>query len=172
MRAPELTRLEGRSPTRCAYCVLPSPARGQPARHMPQVAPTVQEEKQVVEEPHFRHLVDSLSMAQLLPAIVFVFSRKRCTSNALAFKAPLVTAEHRSRILGELNLLRESQPEAIPTDLEEPLLHGVACHHAGLLPGAPCSFGQSVSTLGSTEPDALVCLFAERPFVLCSVCSK
>jgi superfamily II RNA helicase len=90
-------------------------------------------------EPDVFRLVNALERSDYLPAIYFVFSRKRCNEYAVSLSRQLVTTEERQKILKQLNELRSSQPDAIPTELEEPLLRGVASHHAGLLPGANCA---------------------------------
>ena len=46
------------------------------------------EEERLIAEPACEHLADALTLAQMLPAIVFVFSRKRCSANAQKFTAP------------------------------------------------------------------------------------
>ena len=90
-------------------------------------------------EPDMAQLVAALNDADYLPAIYFVFSRKRCNEYAAAVGASFAAGggAHRQAILAQLNELRSSQPDAIPKELEEALLNGVASHHAGLLPGAP-----------------------------------
>lgn len=96
----------------------------------------VQTSMLAMREPHFLDLVRTMAGADLLPAIYFMFSRKRCNESATRVHQALVTRAERSSILAELNALRAVQPEAIPKSLVEPLLRGVASHHAGLLPGA------------------------------------
>lgn len=87
-------------------------------------------------EPDMTKLVLALNKADYLPAIYFVFSRKRCNEYAVSMGSTFSTSAERQEILGRLNELRSTQPDAIPKELEEPLLNGVASHHAGLLPGA------------------------------------
>ena len=86
-------------------------------------------------EPDMTKLVLALSHADFLPAIYFVFSRKRCNEYAVSMGATFSSSVERQEILAYLNELRSTQPDAIPKELEEPLLNGVASHHAGLLPG-------------------------------------
>lgn len=92
-------------------------------------------------EPDMTKLVMALDKADYLPAIYFVFSRKRCNEYAASMGAAFSSTAERQEILAHLNHLRSTQPDAIPKELEEPLLNGVASHHAGLLPGAqpPCA---------------------------------
>jgi superfamily II RNA helicase len=80
-------------------------------------------------------LVLALNQADYLPAIYFVFSRKRCNEYAATLGVTFSSSVDRQTILSHLNELRSTQPDAIPKELEEPLLNGVASHHAGLLPG-------------------------------------
>jgi superfamily II RNA helicase len=98
----------------------------------------LQDEMPKWHEPRFTNLVASLHDADYLPAIYFVFSRARCNKYAIATsKSDLVlvdAAEHRA-IKTELDQLWQLQPDSVPLDLVEPLLSGVASHHAGLLPG-------------------------------------
>jgi superfamily II RNA helicase len=92
-------------------------------------------------EPDMTKLVMALNNADYLPAIYFVFSRKRCNEYAVAMAPSFSSSAERQEILAHLNDLRSSQPDAIPKELEAPLLNGIASHHAGLLPGVhfPCT---------------------------------
>ena len=89
-------------------------------------------------EPLVPQLVQGLQSEALLPAIYFIFSRKRCNSFAIAIGQrlqTLVTPAERAEIAAALLLLQAAQPDTVPDDLVEPLLAGVASHHAGMLPG-------------------------------------
>jgi superfamily II RNA helicase len=84
------------------------------------------------QESVVRHLVRE----DLLPAIWFIFSRARCDEAVVAVKTAtsLVTPEERARLSAALEGLRSSNPEALRPEYAEPLLAGVAAHHAGCLP--------------------------------------
>ena len=80
----------------------------------------------------------SLQRDELLPAIWFIFSRKRCDEAVLASASAsspvLVTARERDSLSQRLEALRLACPEAVRAEYESPLLRGVAAHHAGCLP--------------------------------------
>lgn len=89
-------------------------------------------------EPRVPRLVKGLQAAELLPAIYFIFSRKRCNTFAVSVAQrleSLVKPVDRAEIEAALLVLQESQPDAVPDALVEPLLAGIASHHAGMLPG-------------------------------------
>ena len=88
--------------------------------------------------PSTESVIRSLQREELLPAIWFMFSRKRC--DAAAAQAgdhidSLVSASERGAIAKELAALQAAVPEAVPPEFVAPLLVGVASHHAGCLPG-------------------------------------
>ena len=83
------------------------------------------------QESVVRHLIGE----QLLPAIWFIFSRARCDEAVAAMaNSVLVSPEERARLASALDGLRASCPEALRPEYAEPLLAGVAAHHAGCLP--------------------------------------
>ena len=78
-----------------------------------------------------------LSREALLPAVWFIFSRKRCDDAVMQLSpatAALVTSEERARLAQALAQLQAACPEAVRPSYGEPLLNGVAAHHAGCLP--------------------------------------
>lgn len=104
--------------------------------HVAHACHHVQAQQVAQLEPDVKRLIAQLHAREYLPAIYFVFSRKRCNQYAVAMPTSLVSHEERTAILRRLNELRSTQPDAIPKELEQPLLRGVSSHHAGLLPGA------------------------------------
>lgn len=71
----------------------------------------------------------------LLPALWFIFSRKRCDKAVEKMaSAVLTTPEERNEIDVSLNQLIESDPDSVKPDWREPLRRGIAAHHAGCLP--------------------------------------
>jgi ATP-dependent RNA helicase HelY len=92
--------------------------------------------------PRRLEVLEHLAAASLLPAIVFVFSRAGCeeAAEATAAAAPrLTTAPERRRIL---ELVERHTAALRPADLDlldhdrwlSRLLHGIAAHHAGMVP--------------------------------------
>ena len=86
------------------------------------------------------HLVQHLKKHDLLPACVFVFSKKRCEQNADALSnLDFCTAKEKSRIhiTIERSIARlKPEDRSLPQigRLRELLSRGVAVHHGGLLP--------------------------------------
>lgn len=86
------------------------------------------------------HLVQFLKKSTLLPACIFVFSKKRCEENADALtNQDFTTAQEKSHIhmIVEKSLARlkpedRSLPQIIR--MRELLSRGIAVHHGGLLP--------------------------------------
>jgi len=80
----------------------------------------------------------SLQREELLPAIWFIFSRRRCDDSVLASAGAsspvLVCGAERDELSRRLEALRLACPEAVRAEYEAPLLRGVAAHHAGCLP--------------------------------------
>lgn len=86
-------------------------------------------------------LVDSvLSMKKqdMLPAIWFIFSRRECDSSTArlgdALPVGLTSQKEKHAIQMEIEMLRREQPEAVKEALVQPLIAGIASHHAGCLP--------------------------------------
>eukprot|EP00884_Botryococcus_braunii_P013752 jgi/Botrbrau1/22378/Bobra.0002s0055.1 len=85
--------------------------------------------------PPLKNVVKELAGRDLLPAIVFIFSRAGCDEAArLSVGAGLASPEETALILAAVENLRSEQPEAVREDMVPALLEGVASHHAGCLP--------------------------------------
>lgn len=86
----------------------------------------------------FEKVVDLLHREDKLPAILFVFSRARCTSAAkdvLNSGVVLLTPEERTYVTNALITFMKANPMIpIAQDTVKCLLAGVGVHHAGLLP--------------------------------------
>ena len=86
------------------------------------------------------HLVHFLKKQNLLPACIFVFSKKRCEENADALSnTDFCTASEKSRIhmIIERSIARlKPEDRVLPQiiRLRELLSRGIAVHHGGLLP--------------------------------------
>ncbi len=86
------------------------------------------------------HLVQHLKKQNLLPACIFVFSKKRCEENADALSnLDFCTASEKSAIhmIIERSIARlKAQDRILPQirRLRELLARGIAVHHGGLLP--------------------------------------
>lgn len=86
------------------------------------------------------HLVQYLRKSSLLPACIFVFSKKRCEENADALSnQDFCTAQEKSHIhmIIERSIARlKPEDRVLPqiTRLRELLSRGIAVHHGGLLP--------------------------------------
>ena len=88
--------------------------------------------------PHVETVVGQLVAADLLPAVWFIFSRKGCDQAAdylCECGASLVTGKERKKIQEALAAFQLANPDAVRPEAIEPLLLGIASHHAGLLPG-------------------------------------
>jgi superfamily II RNA helicase len=87
-------------------------------------------------------VIHKLHEKNLLPAIYFVFSRRGCDMNltdCLDAKVSLVNNQERSDILEMVNKVRRDNPSLADTSpitkkLMKALPHGIAVHHAGLVP--------------------------------------
>ena len=86
------------------------------------------------------HLVQHLRKQELLPACIFVFSKKRCEENADALSnLDFCTASEKSAIhmIIERSIARLKPEDRILPQirrLRELLIRGIAVHHGGLLP--------------------------------------
>ncbi|GAA97301.1 uncharacterized protein L969DRAFT_91853 [Mixia osmundae IAM 14324] len=86
------------------------------------------------------HLVGSLRQRDLLPAVIFTFSKKRCEENALSMpNTDLCTATEKSEIhlvversLGRLQEIDRTLPQILK--VRSLLSKGIGVHHGGLLP--------------------------------------
>ncbi|MFB0834245.1 DEAD/DEAH box helicase [Arthrobacter halodurans] len=137
---PELTKLAQRDERRSFRPGSGRGGRGRGGRdHGGQRRPDAPAERHQVSRPE---MVLTLDRAALLPAIVFIFSRKGCdaaVAQCVRSGLALTTQEEARRIEQAVDLAAFELP---PEDLEvlgfwswrEGLLRGFAAHHAGLLP--------------------------------------
>ena len=90
------------------------------------------------ETPSMPFVVRCLARKQMLPAIVFIFSRAGCDAAAEAAAettAALLSAEQRSELRRRVAEFREAHADLPWDDARLGLLEsGVAAHHAGMLP--------------------------------------
>lgn len=135
---PELTKLAQRDERRSFR-----PGSGRPrGRGRDHGAPRRPEPPVVRHQVSRPEMIATLDRAALLPAIVFIFSRKGCdaaVAQCVRSGLRLTTQEEARRIEQTVDLAAYDLP---PDDLEvlgfwawrEGLLRGFAAHHAGLLP--------------------------------------
>lgn len=80
-------------------------------------------------------VVQKLAERDMLPAIYFIFSRRGCDKGVRDLaRLNLVSDEERLRLQQQLDSFAASSPEAVRDGYAEPLLRGIASHHAGVLP--------------------------------------
>lgn len=85
--------------------------------------------------PSLLSVVAQLQERDMLPAIYFIFSRKRCDEAVdQTVGLSLLTSEEKRQVAAHLELALQKHPEAIRRSQVECLYRGVAAHHAGLLP--------------------------------------
>lgn len=86
----------------------------------------------------YDNMANDLHASDLLPAIVFIFSRAGCEQSAklvMGSKVKLLRDEELSRVNQALNTFAKDNPEIpISRSLANMLQAGVAVHHAGLIP--------------------------------------
>ena len=71
----------------------------------------------------------------LLPALWFIFSRKRCDKAVEKMANESLTSPDERGAIGEaINQLAQSDPDSVKPEWVEPLKRGIAAHHAGCLP--------------------------------------
>ena len=88
--------------------------------------------------PHVETTVGQLVAADMLPAVWFIFSRRGCDQAAAYLAdcgAKLVTPAEEREIARALDAFARDNPDAVRPEAVDPLLLGIASHHAGLLPG-------------------------------------
>ena len=88
------------------------------------------------EAPRLGFVVQQLAERDMLPAIVFIFSRRGCDRGVgeLA-RMDLLTAAQQQRLAERLERFRQQMPDGVRGDGHaDALLRGVASHHAGVLP--------------------------------------
>lgn len=81
--------------------------------------------------------LDQLRSNDMLPAIWFIFSRKRCDTavqKLMQSGACLTSPSEREAISSEVASLSRTDPESVRTSALAALKSGMAAHHAGLLP--------------------------------------
>jgi superfamily II RNA helicase len=80
-------------------------------------------------------VVAQMAERDMLPAIYFIFSRRGCDKGVRELgKLCLVTPAEQARIQARLDTFVATSPEAVREGHAEPLLRGIASHHAGVLP--------------------------------------
>jgi superfamily II RNA helicase len=87
--------------------------------------------------PSFPFVVRALRRRNMLPAIVFIFSRAGCDRAAAAAASErdcLVTLDEENKLRERLVAFTSLHPGLINEDRVELALQGIASHHAGLLP--------------------------------------
>ena len=121
----------------------PQRGRGQPQRRIGNIARTGRGGGRTTaaqDRNIWVHLVHHLRKENLLPACIFVFSKKRCEENADALSnLDLCTANEKSAIhmIIERSIARLKPEDRILPQirrLRELLSRGIAVHHGGLLP--------------------------------------
>jgi len=117
--------------------------RGQPSRGIGNIARTGRgggRTSAAQDRNIWVHLVQHLKKQNLLPACIFVFSKKRCEQNADALsKLDFCTASEKSAIhmIVERSIARLKPDDRILPQIRrvrELLSRGIAVHHGGLLP--------------------------------------
>lgn len=87
------------------------------------------------QKSHVKDVVRNLFEKDMLPAIYFTFSRKKCDEQMeKCVSLELVTTEERARIREIIDEYIAENPYLYNNKHIEYLLQGVASHHAGLLP--------------------------------------
>lgn len=87
------------------------------------------------EAPPMGFVVNQLAERDMLPAIYFIFSRRGCDKGVRDLGgASLVTPAEQARLRERVDAFVAANPEAVRDGHLEPLLRGVAAHHAGVLP--------------------------------------
>jgi superfamily II RNA helicase len=87
--------------------------------------------------PSYPYVVRSLRRRDMLPAIVFIFSRAGCdraANEATSVRDPLVTAQEETSIRKRVDAFCEEHPGLVNDERIGLVRQGVASHHAGLLP--------------------------------------
>jgi superfamily II RNA helicase len=88
------------------------------------------------EPPSMAFMVAQLVERKMVPAIVFLFSRRGCDKSVRdLLKASLVNEQEARELRLALEAFAQTSPEAVRDGIHaEALLRGVAAHHAGVLP--------------------------------------
>ncbi|MGB5134604.1 MAG: DEAD/DEAH box helicase [Prochlorococcaceae cyanobacterium] len=87
------------------------------------------------EAPPLGFVVARMAERDMLPAIYFIFSRRGCDKGVRDLaRLCLVSPDEQARIQARLDAFVTASPEAVREGHAEPLLRGIASHHAGVLP--------------------------------------
>ncbi|MGL5196638.1 MAG: helicase-related protein, partial [Chroococcales cyanobacterium] len=87
------------------------------------------------DEPGLIELLTHLHEQDMLPAIYFIFSRRRCDDAVTQVSnLSLVTPQEAAQLHKRVHEFLAKNPEAERTGQLQPLLRGIAAHHAGILP--------------------------------------
>eukprot|EP00698_Gefionella_okellyi_P025525 TRINITY_DN9389_c0_g1_i1.p1 TRINITY_DN9389_c0_g1~~TRINITY_DN9389_c0_g1_i1.p1 ORF type:complete len:1222 (-),score=319.66 TRINITY_DN9389_c0_g1_i1:16-3654(-) len=92
------------------------------------------------ENPQWSKLITTLKKQELLPAVVFMFSKKRCEETAYSLTGVDLTTEkekHEIHVFCEASLSRLRGPDrTLPqvVSMRDILSRGIGIHHGGLLP--------------------------------------
>nr|WP_242541144.1 DEAD/DEAH box helicase [Phormidium pseudopriestleyi] len=87
------------------------------------------------DEPGLIELLIHLHKQDMLPAIYFIFSRRRCDDAVTQVSdLSLVTPKEAAQLHKRVHEFLDKNPEAERTGQLQPLLRGIAAHHAGILP--------------------------------------
>lgn len=87
--------------------------------------------------PSYPFVVRSLRRRDMLPCIVFIFSRAGCDRAAVAAASErdvLVTPQEEAELRTRLAAFCAAHPDVVQQDRLELVAQGIASHHAGLLP--------------------------------------
>ncbi|MBF2026528.1 MAG: RNA helicase [Oscillatoriales cyanobacterium C42_A2020_001] len=87
------------------------------------------------ESPNLAYVLSQLQQRDMLPAIYFIFSRRGCDQAVTNVgDVSLVNQSEAAKLKEQIDDFLERNPEATRAGQVEPLYHGIAAHHAGLLP--------------------------------------
>ncbi|GAB3716286.1 DEAD/DEAH box helicase [Mariniluteicoccus flavus] len=154
-------------------------AHGQGSGSYGGAAARVQQERSRHRPPSRAEMVETLSRANLLPAIVFIFSRVGCDAAVKqVIGGGVRLTDHSER--AEILTIAERHVEGLsPADLEaldydgflDALVRGVAAHHAGMLPAfkecvEECFVKNLIKVVFATETLALGINMPARSVVL------
>ena len=87
------------------------------------------------ESPSITYILMQLRQRDMLPAIYFIFSRRGCDQavEELSYLS-LVNEQEAAQLKARVDEFLSRYPEAGRAGQIEPLYHGIAAHHAGILP--------------------------------------
>lgn len=91
----------------------------------------------MAQVPSYPFVVRNLKRRDMLPAIVFIFSRVGCdraANTAATEREPLVSAEEEAEIEKRVLAFKAEHPGLVADDRIDLVRRGIASHHAGLLP--------------------------------------